>query len=54
MCPKCYNRGKIYSIDGSLTIVKACDCEVAKEQQNSHAERMDKLKRELEQKLLEL
>jgi len=32
ICTKCHNRGVLYQIDGSVTSVKSCDCEVAKEQ----------------------
>ena len=51
ICPKCYNRGKTYSINGSISTVTPCDCEAAKEKQANFMKRMDKLKKELEQKL---
>lgn len=54
ICRKCYNRGKVYQIDGSVTIIKPCDCEATKEQQNNFAEWAEKFRSEINEKLLSL
>jgi len=54
ICPKCYNRGIVYQIEGSITSVNPCDCEVAKEGQANFNHWAQDFKRELVLKLVSL
>jgi len=54
ICPKCYNRGIVYQVDGSITSVKPCDCKVAKEGQANLNQWAQDFKRELDLKLVSL
>ena len=54
MCPKCYNRGIVYQIEGSVTSVNPCNCKVAKEGQANFNQWAQDFKRELDLKLVSL
>jgi len=54
MCPKCYNRGIVYQIEGSVTSVNPCDCEVAKEGRANFNQWAQEFKRELDLMLVSL
>ena len=51
ICPKCHNRGTIYQIDGSVTSVKSCDCEIAKDQNDKFHSWADNFRKELDEAL---